>query len=427
MLSSALNRLRLRHGRPPLGAGLAALGLPAFLTVAGPGILAGLSDDDPAGITTYSIMGARFGYELLWVLVLATGALVVFHELAARIGLVTGKGLLALVRERYGRPVGGIVIVALVTANVGTTAAEFAGVAASLELAGVSREISVPVAALAVSIVVLRGSFHRVEHVLLLLSAVFVTYVVSGILAGPDWGSVAHGLVVPSVPQERGALVVIAAAVGTTLAPWGPAFIQSYAVDKRLRADQLGAERVDVIAGAVMTGVIGAFVVIACAATLHATGRTIDDARDAATGLEPLAGNLAAGLFAVGLLGCALLAAAILPLSTAYSVSEALGREHGLDNSFRAAPVFYSAFGAVVVLGAGIVLIPGISLIGILFVSQVVNAVLLVPILVVLVRIGSDAEVMGEHRNGWKGLALACAAAAVVGLSLVALAAASLR
>jgi Mn2+/Fe2+ NRAMP family transporter len=425
MLSVVLKRLRRRHGRPPLGARLAALGLPAFLTVAGPGILAGLSDDDPAGITTYSIMGARFGYELLWVLALATGALVVFHELAARIGLVTGKGLLTLVGARYGLPAAVTVALALVVANIGTTAAEFAGVAASLELAGVGREVSVPAAAVGVSALVLRGSFHRVEHVLLALSAVFVAYVVSGILAGPDWGAVAHGLSVPSLPDGPGALVVVTAAVGTTLAPWGLAFIQSYAVDKRLRVDQLRYERVDVIAGAVMTGVIGMFVVIACAATLHPGGSTIDSARDAAVALEPLAGGLAATLFAAGLLGCALLAAAVLPLATAYSVSEALGREHGLDDPVREAPVFYAAYGVVVVVGAGIVLIPGISLIGVLFVSQVLNAVLLVPLLVALIRIGGDAEIMGEHRNGRRKQALAVAAASVVGLSLAALVAAS--
>jgi Mn2+/Fe2+ NRAMP family transporter len=425
MLSVAVKRLRRRHGRAPLGARLwAALGLPALLAVAGPGILAGLSDDDPAGITTYSIMGARFGYELLWVLALATAALVVFHELAARIGLVTGKGLLALVRERYGGWTAAVVVLALVAANLGTTAAEFAGVAASLEIAGVGREVSVPLAAVGISALVLRGSFHRIEHVLLLLGAVFVTYIVSGILAQPDWAAVGHGLTVPSVPAGSG--VVIAAAVGTTLAPWGLAFIQSYAVDKRLRADQLGYERVDVIAGAVMTGVIGAFVVIACAATLHATGKTIDSARDAAVGLEPLAGGLAAALFATGLLGCALLAAAVLPLSTAYSVSEALGREHALDDSFREAPAFYATFGAVVLVGAGIVLVPGISLIGILYVSQVVNAVLLVPLLVVLIRIGGDAGALGANRNGWKGTALALAAAGVVALSLVALVASAL-
>ena len=185
----------------------------------GPGLLAGLSDDDPAGITTYSILGARFGYGLLWVVVLATGALIVFHGLAARMGLVTGKGLVALVRERFGRVATIAVVSALLVGNVGTTAAEFAGVAASLDLAGVTRYVSVPVAAVAVSTLVLRGSFHRVEHILLLLGGVFITYIASGFLADPDWGEVAQGLVVPSLPSEHGSTVVIAATIGTTLAP----------------------------------------------------------------------------------------------------------------------------------------------------------------------------------------------------------------
>jgi len=393
--------------------------------VLGPGLLAGLSDDDPAGITTYSILGARFGYELLWVLLLATGALIVFHELAARMGLVTGRGLVSLVRGRYGRRTTVAVVGALLVANLGTTAAEFAGVAASLELAGVSRYVSVPIAAVGVSVLALRGSFHRIEHVLLLVGAVFSTYIVSGFLAGPEWSSVARGLVVPSLPAGGQALVVSAATVGTTLAPWGLAFIQSYAVDKRLHATELRYERIDVVAGAVMTGVIGAFVVIACAATLHATGRTIEDARDAAVGLEPLAGGLASTLFAVGLLGAALLAAAVLPLSTAYSMSEALGHEAALDDSLREAPFFYGTYGVVVTVGAAVVLVPGLPLIGILFFTQVVNAILLVPLLVVMILIARDREVMGDYRNGGFGQALAYAAAALVGLSLVALVAAA--
>ncbi len=425
MLSVLVKRLRRRHGRPLLRTRAAALGLPAFLAVLGPGLLAGLSDDDPAGITTYSILGARFGYELLWVLLLATGALIVFHELAARMGLVTGRGLVSLVRGRYGRRTTVAVVGALLVANLGTTAAEFAGVAASLELAGVSRYVSVPIAAVGVSVLALRGSFHRIEHVLLLVGAVFSTYIVSGFLAGPEWSSVARGLVVPSLPAGGQALVVSAATVGTTLAPWGLAFIQSYAVDKRLHATELRYERIDVVAGAVMTGVIGAFVVIACAATLHATGRTIEDARDAAVGLEPLAGGLASTLFAVGLLGAALLAAAVLPLSTAYSMSEALGHEAALDDSLREAPFFYGTYGVVVTVGAAVVLVPGLPLIGILFFTQVVNAILLVPLLVVMILIARDREVMGDYRNGGFGQALAYAAAALVGLSLVALVAAA--
>jgi Mn2+/Fe2+ NRAMP family transporter len=405
---------------------LAAVGMPAFLAVVGPGLLAGLSDDDPAGITTYSILGAKFGYQLLWVLLLSTAALVVFHELAARIGLVCGRGLVSIVRHRYGRTATVIVTCALVIANLGTTAAEFAGVAASLELAGISRYVSVPIAAVGVSVLTLRGSFHRIEHVLLLVSAVFVTYVASGILAHPDWGATARGLLIPSAPLTREAFVISAAVVGTTLAPWGLAFIQSYAVDKRLHAEQLRFERIDLITGAVMTGVIGVFVVIACAATLHASGRTdIDTAREAAVALEPLAGNLASALFGAGLLGAALLAAAILPLSTAYSVSEATGHEAALDDSFHEAPFFYGAYGLVVAVGAVIVLIPGVPLVGILFGTQIVNAVLLVPILIVMIRVGRDPAVMGEYRNGRLGQALALAAAALVGISLVGLAAAA--
>jgi NRAMP (natural resistance-associated macrophage protein)-like metal ion transporter len=424
-IATSLRQLRRRHGRKSTRAAVVAIGVPGFLAVIGPGLLAGLSDDDPAGITTYSILGAEYGYQLLWVLLLSTGALIVFHELAARMGLVTGCGLVTLVRRRYGKRTTLTVVGALVVANLGTTAAEFAGVAASLELAGVSRYISVPIAAVGVSVLTLRGNFHRIEHVLLAVSAVFVTYVASGLLAHPDWGAVAQGFTVPSMPLTREAFIVTAATVGTTLAPWGLAFIQSYAVDKKLHASELRLERADLITGAVMTGVIGAFVVIACAATLHAAGKSIHDARDAATGLEPLAGHLAATLFGAGLLGAALLAAAILPLSTAYSVSEATGHHAALDDSFGEAPFFYLAYFVVVAVGASVVLLPGIPLVGILFATQVLNAVLLLPLLIVMIRIGRSEDVLGEFRNRRIGTGLACAAAGVVAISLVALAVAS--
>ncbi len=214
--------------------------LVAFAAVVGPGVLAGLSDDDPAGITTYSILGADYGYRLLWVLLLSTVALVLFHELGARMGVVTGQGLTGLIRERYGVRRAMLAVAALVVANVGTTCAEFAGVAASLDLAGVSRYASVPVAALVVSALVLKGTFRRIEHVLLLVSTIFAAYIATGLLAGPDWGATARGLVVPSLPLTRDAVLVATATVGTTLAPWGLAFIQSYAVDKRLTPRDLG-------------------------------------------------------------------------------------------------------------------------------------------------------------------------------------------
>lgn len=426
MLSQLGKRIRRRQGRPPIGTGLARLGVPALLAVLGPGLLAGLSDDDPAGITTYSIVGARYGYELLWVLLLSIVALVVFHELGARLGVVTGSGLVALVRSSGGRTAALGVTVTLVIANLGTTCAEFAGVAASLGLAGVSRYVSVPAAAALVGFVVLRGTFHRIEHVLLLLSTVFVAYVAAAVLAHPSWGSAARGLAVPSMPLTRGALVIGAGVVGTTLAPWGLAFIQSYAADKRLTSRDLGYERVDVVSGAALTGIIGLFVVVACAATLHAGGhRDINDASDAASALRPLAGDLASTLFGAGLLGAALLAAAVVPLSTAYSVGEALGKETGLDDSFREAPAFYGAYVGILGLGAGLVLLPGVPLVPVLFVTQVVNAVLLVPLLVALRRLGRDESVLGEFRNGRVGDALAVGALALVLLSLVGLAAAA--
>jgi Mn2+/Fe2+ NRAMP family transporter len=413
----------VRHRRRLLRAG----GLAALLAVIGPGVLAGLSDDDPAGITTYSILGARYGYEMIWVLVLSTAALIVFHELGARLGIVTGKGLLALVRERFGGRAAALVLAALVIANTGTLCAEFAGVAAGAELLfGTSRYLSVPLAALAVSALVLRENFRHVEHVLLLLGSIFVTYVISGALAHPDWGAAAKGAVVPSLPLTRDAVLLAVATVGTTLAPWGLAFIQSYVVDKRLRVADLRLERVDVIVGAVLTGVIGLFVVLACAATLHASGIEIDDARDAAAALEPLAGDGAATLFGLGFLGAALLAAAIVPLSTAYSISETLGRRADLDDSFGEARVFYLSFGAVSAVAAAVVLIPGAPLIEILYLTQALNAVLLLVMLPFMRRLGRDRELMGDHALGRAGrvstgVALAAIAASVLALAVLSL------
>jgi NRAMP (natural resistance-associated macrophage protein)-like metal ion transporter len=291
------------------------------LAVLGPGLLAGLSDDDPAGITTYSILGARYGYAMLWTISLSTVALVVFHELAARLGVVTGKGLVELVRERFGRRIAAFAMAALLLANIGTLCAELAGVAVGAQLlTGAPRGVAVPLAALVVMALVMGSGFHRVEHVLLLLASVFVVYIGAGVLAHPDWSATASGLVVPRMPLTRDALLVAVATLGTTLAPWGLAFMQSYAVDKRLREDELPYERVDVVSGATLTGVIGVFVAVACAATLHPAGISITDGSEAAQALSPLAGSLASTLFGLGFLGAALLAAAIVPLSTAYSV-----------------------------------------------------------------------------------------------------------
>ena len=375
----------------------------ALLVVLGPGLLAGLSDDDPAGITTYSVLGADHGYQLLWVLLLSTAALVVFHSLAARMGVVTGQGLIGLVRQRYGVRVGGAVLAALVVANIGTTCAEFAGIAAGFELFGVSRYISVPVAAMAVSLLVLRGSFHRVERLLLLLSTVFLAYVASGFMAGPDWGAALRGTVVPTMPLTGEAIAIVTATLGTTLAPWGLSFMQSYAVDKKLRTEDLPAERIDVVTGAVLTGVIGFFVVVACAATLHRDGLRIDDAADAAVALEPLAGSAASTLFAVGLIGASLLAASILPLSTAYSVCEYAGVEAALDDPYQEARTFYLTYGVIIMIGTVLVLTPDAPLVTILVGTQVLNAVLLIPLLIAMVGLGRDRDLMGDYATGRVG------------------------
>jgi NRAMP (natural resistance-associated macrophage protein)-like metal ion transporter len=393
----------------------------ALLAVVGPGVLAGLSDDDPAGITTYSILGADFGYRLLWTLLVSTAALVLFHDLTVRLGIATGKGLVSVIRMRYGAKAGFSSAGFLIIANLGTTAAEMAGIAAGLEIGGVSRYVSVPVAAAAVTTLVLAGTFHRVELVLLVISSVFITYIASGILAHPQWGQAARGLVVPDLPFQRHAILVATATLGTTLAPWGLAFIQSYAVDKKLKPSDWKFERIDVVVGAVATGVIGVFVVVACAETLYRSHTHINDASDAAVALTPLAGHLASTLFAVGLVGAGLLAAAILPLSTSYSVSEAFGKEGRVDGNLRTEPIFFSTYIAMTVVAAAIVLIPGAPLVPILFLTQAVNAVMLLPLLAMIAYLTRDPELMGELRIGTVSAYAAWVTTALITITVVAL------
>jgi NRAMP (natural resistance-associated macrophage protein)-like metal ion transporter len=401
---------------------MSRLRLAAFLVVLGPGILAGLSDDDPAGITTYSILGADHGYALIWVLVLATAMLILYHAIAVRLGAVTGQGLAGLIRERFGVRTAFAMTTILVVANLGTTAAEFAGIASALGLAGIPRVVSVPIAAVGVSWLVIGSQFKRCEHVLLVLAATLSAYVLAGSLAGPDWSAAARGAVVPSLSLGRADVLVITATVGTTIAPWGLAFIQSYAVDKRLRPQDLGLERIDVVAGALLTGVIGFFVVIACAATLHASGRSIEDARDAALALEPLAGAWSARLFGAGLLGAALLAVAIVPLSTAYSVAETFGTESRLDDRLGEAHIFYGTYLGTMAIAAVIVLIPAVPLVPVLYLSQALNAILLVPLLIVLNRLSSDRRLMGDHASKLFVRMLSWTATAVLMACVVALA-----
>lgn len=368
----------------------------ALLGVMGPGIIAGLSDDDPAGITTYSSLGAKYGYQLLWTLLISTLALIIFQDLGARIGVVTRQGMIGLVRQKYGARSGMLSATVLILANIGTMTAEFAGIAAAGELFGMSKYVSVPIAAILVSSLVLRGSFARIEKIFFILSAVFFAYVIAGFLAHPNWGSALKGLVTPTMPLTHDAIYMATATLGTTLAPWGLAFIQSYAVDKRLTRDDLKLLRVDVWTGSLLTGVIGFFVIITCAATLYKQGITVDDASKAAMALEPLAGTLAKDLFAIGLIGAALLAASILPLSTAYSVSDLTGRPAALNDKFKDAPLFYTTFGFITALSAILILLPGAPLIKILILTQILNAILLLPLLIYMFGISQDKKLMGE-------------------------------
>ncbi len=370
--------------------------LGALLAVMGPGVIAGLSDDDPAGITTYSVLGAKYGYQLLWTLVASTIALIVFQDLGARIGVVTRQGMIGLVRQKYGARSGTLSATALIIANIGTMTAEFAGIAAAGQLFGLSKYLTVPIAGLLVSFLVLRGSFARVEKVFFLVSGVFLAYIIAGYLSHPNWGQAFKGVITPTMPFTHDAVYIATATLGTTLAPWGLAFIQSYAVDKRLTRDDLKLLRVDVWTGSLLTGIIGFFVIITCAATLNKQGITIDDASKAAQALKPLAGTLAKDLFAIGLIGAALLAASILPLSTAYSVSDLTGRPAALDDSPKEAPLFYATFGVITSVSAILILIPGAPLITILVVTQILNAVLLLPLLIYMFGISRDKRLMGE-------------------------------
>ena len=379
----------------------------------GPGLLAGLSDDDPAGITTYSVLGADFGYRLLWIIPASTILLIQFHLMAVRIGAATGKGFVGIIRERWGRQAGYAAVGGLLLANFGTICAEYAGISAAGGLIGVPSWISAPIAGILIALVVVLGSFHRVERVLLVVSSTLALYIVDGFLAAPDWSEVVNNSLIPRMPETPAGWVALAAALGTTLAPWGLAFIQSYAVDKKITLDKLRLARVDVLIGSVLTGVIGLAIAVACAATLHKAGVHITDAGDAALALEPLAGRFATVLFGAGLLGASLLAAAVVPIATAYSIAEGFGEPASLDLDSHHFQWFYAAFIGLTVVAVGIVSLPNLPLIPLIYSSQVVNAVLLPLHVIALQVLSSDAGLMGDARTpawaragGWISIVL---------------------
>ena len=377
-------------------------GFTAFLSVLGPGLLAGLSDDDPAGITTYSILGTDHGYRLLWIIPASTLLLVQFHLMAVRIGAASGKGFVGIIRERWGNIMGYLAVIGLLFANFGTICAEYAGISAACSLIGIPSFISAPLAGLLISAVVLLGSFHRIERILLVISSSLALYIIDGILAKPDWSSVWHNSLVPHMPVNQLGWIALAATLGTTLAPWGLAFIQSYAVDKKITLADLKWERVDVVIGSLLTGVIGIAIAVACAATLNRAGIHINDARDAAEALRPLAGQFATTLFGAGLLGASLLAAAIVPLATAYSIAEGIGAPASLDLDSRHFQYFYAAFVGLSIAAVSVVSLPGLPLIPLIYTSQVVNAVMLPLHVIALQLLARDRLIMGDALSGHK-------------------------
>jgi Mn2+/Fe2+ NRAMP family transporter len=371
-----------------------------LLSVVGPGIITANVDNDAGGITTYSVAGANYGNTLLWMLPLVAIALIIVQEMSARLGVATGKGLADLIRESMGVRATAAIIGIVLIANLANTVSEFAGVAASMEIFGVSKYIAVPLAAIAVWLLIVKANYKVVERVFLAASAIYLAYIASGLMAKPDWGAVAKDFVTPVFPLQLGYVTIFVTAIGTTIAPWMQFYQQASIVDKGIKPADYAYERIDVIVGSIFAVVVAGFIIIACSSTIHAAGKSIETAKDAALALEPLAGRFAELLFALGLLNASVFSAAILPLSTAYVVCEAFGWESGVDKSFSQAPIFFGTYTALIVLGASIILLPIPSLIQAMMASQTLNGVVLPIILIVMLRLINDKRLMGKFVNG---------------------------
>lgn len=365
----------------------------------GPGIITGSVDNDAGGITTYSVAGAIYGYHLLWVLIPSFIVLIVVQEMNARMGIVTGKGLADLIRENFGVKITFLIFVFLLIADIGNTATEFAGVAGSMMVFGISKYISVPLAALLVWIFVVKGNYKISERIFLVLSFFLLSYIVSALLSKPDWNAVGRGLISPSIQWNPDYISMVLGIIGTTIAPWMQFYMQSAVIEKGIKIDDYKFTVWDVIIGSTVTIIVAFFIVVACAATLNVNGVKIDEAKDAALALKPLAGIFASALFAFGLFVASIFAAAILPIATAFYVCEAFGFEAGINKKFSEAPQFYALFTAIIVIAVIVILLPNAPLILITIWSQVLNAVLLPVVLICMIIIIGRKDVMGEHRN----------------------------
>lgn len=370
-----------------------------FLSVMGPGIITANIDNDASGITTYSVAGARFGYLLLWTLIPTTVALVVIQEMVARMGVVTGKGLSDLIRENYGVKSTFYMMAALLVANFGTTIANFAGWAASMEILGLSKYIMVPVGAVSVWFLVTKGSYRAVERVLLFACLLYFGYVISGFMAKPDWVPVFKNTFVPQIKWDSEYAILSIAIIGTTITPWMQFYLQSSIAEKGIRKEDYKASRLDVIIGCSITDIIAFFIIVTCAATLFPLGIRINEASEAAIALKPLAGEYASFIFALCLANGSLLGVIIVPLATAYYICEAMGWEAGINKTFRDAPQFMWIYTALIVVSALVILIPGAPLVFLMILASVVNGILLPFVLIYALSLVNNAKIMGGYVN----------------------------
>jgi NRAMP (natural resistance-associated macrophage protein)-like metal ion transporter len=370
-----------------------------FLAILGPGIITANVDNDAGGITTYSLAAANYGYSILWMMIPTTIALIVVQEMCARMGAVTGKGLSDLIRESFGVKITFYVMIALLLTNMGNSISEFAGIAASLEIFGISKYISVPVCAILVWLLIVKGSYKVVEKVFLVACLVYIAYPIAAFMAGPDWNIVMKATVTPTFKSDSAYLMTLIGIVGTTIAPWMQFYQQAAVVEKGITADQYNFSRIDVIFGCIMAIVVAFFMMVACASSIHLHGLKIETAADAALALKPLVGQHASVLFAFGLFNASLFAACILPLSTAYYICEGMGWESGVDKDFEQAPQFFWLFTIIIVISAGLILIPNAPLMSIMFISQVVNGAVLPFVLIFMIKLINDKNLMGSYTN----------------------------
>ncbi len=370
-----------------------------IFTILGPGLITASADNDAPGIATYSMVGSAYGYRFLWVILAITVGELVVQEMAARMGAVTGKGTGDLIRERFGVKVTTFSMFCLLLANLGTTVAQFAGIAAAGELFGISKYISVVIAGIVMSVLILRGGYNIVEKVLLVLCFASLSYVFTVFIIKPDWGEIAQAAIRPEVLLDREYILALLAVVGTTITPWGIFYLQASIADKGVEMKRYKLTRMDVLFGASWGNIISAFIIITTAATLYSRGIIVEDAKEAALALVPLAGEWSRLLFGIGLTGASLLAISVLPLATTYAMCEAFGFERGLSRRMKEAPAFYTLFIAITVLSMAIVLVPGMPLFRIMILSQSLNAIL-IPILLILVLIlANDKRIMGTWKN----------------------------